>query len=136
MIEFLINSFNEDVLSLEKKLNLNPCSTMKNTSTLILKHSDSLIGFLVWIENDDFAELLNIGVHPNFQRSQFGFKIILEWMSIMDSRAVRKIFCEVRASNTAAIRLYEKVGFKLNRVRRDYYDDPLEDAFEMRYDYE
>jgi tRNA threonylcarbamoyl adenosine modification protein YeaZ/ribosomal-protein-alanine acetyltransferase len=35
---------------------------------------------------------------------------------------------EVRASNVAARRLYEKLGFKVEGIRRDYYQDPREDA--------
>jgi ribosomal-protein-alanine N-acetyltransferase len=38
---------------------------------------------------------------------------------------------EVRASNEAAITLYRKYGFEVNRVRKGYYRDNLEDALEM-----
>jgi ribosomal-protein-alanine N-acetyltransferase len=35
---------------------------------------------------------------------------------------------EVRASNQAARALYEGLGFKVEGVRRDYYQEPREDA--------
>jgi ribosomal-protein-alanine N-acetyltransferase len=35
---------------------------------------------------------------------------------------------EVRASNHAARALYEGLGFKVEGVRRDYYQEPREDA--------
>jgi ribosomal-protein-alanine N-acetyltransferase len=35
---------------------------------------------------------------------------------------------EVRSSNAAARRLYETLGFRVEGVRRDYYQDPREDA--------
>jgi ribosomal-protein-alanine N-acetyltransferase len=35
---------------------------------------------------------------------------------------------EVRSSNTAARALYEGLGFKVEGIRRDYYQDPREDA--------
>ncbi len=35
---------------------------------------------------------------------------------------------EVRRSNTAARQLYERLGFRVEAVRRDYYQDPREDA--------
>jgi tRNA threonylcarbamoyl adenosine modification protein YeaZ/ribosomal-protein-alanine acetyltransferase len=35
---------------------------------------------------------------------------------------------EVRRSNTAALALYEKLDFKVEAVRRDYYQEPREDA--------
>jgi len=38
------------------------------------------------------------------------------------------IFLEVRASNTAARRLYENLGFKEAGCRKGYYTNPNEDA--------
>ena len=38
---------------------------------------------------------------------------------------------EVRASNDAAVHLYEKFGFSVRGVRRRYYEDTGEDAVVM-----
>ncbi len=35
---------------------------------------------------------------------------------------------EVRASNAAALRLYDRLGFYLAATRRNYYSNPVEDA--------
>ena len=35
---------------------------------------------------------------------------------------------EVRSSNEAAIRLYQKNGFVLEGIRKNYYRNPVEDA--------
>jgi ribosomal protein S18 acetylase RimI-like enzyme len=40
-------------------------------------------------------------------------------------------FLEVRISNTPAIKLYEKHGFKTVNIRKKYYSNPTEDAFLM-----
>ena len=37
----------------------------------------------------------------------------------------------MRVSNTAAIRLYERLGFKARGIRRGYYTDNREDAIIM-----
>jgi tRNA threonylcarbamoyl adenosine modification protein YeaZ/ribosomal-protein-alanine acetyltransferase len=49
---------------------------------------------------------------------------------ILDARAAgaRTATLEVRQSNHAARLLYEGLGFKVEGVRRDYYQDPREDA--------
>lgn len=43
---------------------------------------------------------------------------------------------EVRASNTPAIALYEKTGFRQTGRRRDYYDDPKEDGLIMTLEFD
>ena len=47
-------------------------------------------------------------------------------------RGARSALLEVRASNLAARRLYEKHGFVVEGVRRRYYSHPPEDAVLMR----
>jgi ribosomal-protein-alanine N-acetyltransferase len=44
----------------------------------------------------------------------------------------RRAFLEVRASNDAARRLYETVGFTVAHVRRNYYTHPMEDALVLQ----
>lgn len=136
MIQTMKHDWVEDVLDLERELHLQPCANLIHTSTIVCYEEDKLIGFLVWSVHDDFAELLNIGVHPYAQRRHYGQTLLEQWMSMMKSNGIKRLFCEVRSSNSAAINLYKKLGFKLNRVRKDYYDHPQEDAFEMRYDNE
>ena len=42
------------------------------------------------------------------------------------------LLLEVRESNTPARRLYEKIGFRVQGRRKDYYRAPLEDALVIR----
>ena len=39
---------------------------------------------------------------------------------------------EVRVSNAPARSLYERLGFQVIGTRKEYYDDPVEDALVMR----
>ena len=38
---------------------------------------------------------------------------------------------EVRVSNAPAIRLYEKLGFENKGIRKNFYENPIEDAMIM-----
>ena len=42
------------------------------------------------------------------------------------------LFLEVRASNVIAQKLYQNLGFKAYHTRKNYYQDPVEDAILMR----
>ncbi len=44
----------------------------------------------------------------------------------------KSVYLEVRESNLPAINLYKKLGFTEYARRRDYYDNPMEDAIMMR----
>lgn len=47
---------------------------------------------------------------------------------ILEETAVDRATLEVRRSNTAALRLYEGLGFTATAVRQRYYSNPDEDA--------
>jgi ribosomal-protein-alanine N-acetyltransferase len=44
------------------------------------------------------------------------------------AEGARRATLEVRRSNQAALKLYERLGFEVRGVRRNYYDKPAEDA--------
>ena len=46
-------------------------------------------------------------------------------------RYATRVLLEVRKSNASAIRFYEGFGFKVLGERKDYYSNPVEDAFVM-----
>jgi ribosomal-protein-alanine N-acetyltransferase len=54
-------------------------------------------------------------------------------LSAAENAEIESVFLEVRASNAAAIALYEKHGFAAVGRRRGYYDAPVEDAAVMRW---
>ena len=53
---------------------------------------------------------------------------MLNFLKFLRAKSVKAVTLEVRVSNQAAIRMYEKCGFKVEGVRRDFYDKPKEDA--------
>ena len=46
-------------------------------------------------------------------------------------RGINSITLEVRRSNEAAIKLYERMGFEQTAIRKDFYMKPKEDAIIM-----
>jgi ribosomal-protein-alanine acetyltransferase len=86
----------------------------------------AVAGFLVSRPTSpDEREILNIAVAPEFRRTGVASKLI-------GSLTDRTVFLEVRVSNAAARSLYGKLGFDEVGTRRDYYDNPSEDAIVMR----
>ncbi|MEG9686700.1 ribosomal protein S18-alanine N-acetyltransferase [Klebsiella michiganensis] len=81
----------------------------------------------------DEATLFNIAVDPAFQRRGLGRALLERVIDEVEKRGVVTLWLEVRASNVAAIALYESLGFNEATIRRNYYPtvDGREDAIIM-----
>ncbi len=95
-----------------------------------------LVGYSVFNWGAGEAHLLNLCVHPDWQRQGFG-RLLLDH-SIRQARTLgcRVMFLEVRPSNSGAVRLYERRGFEEAGQRPDYYPahEGREDALVLRLD--
>ena len=69
----------------------------------------------------DEATLFNIAVDPAWQRKGLGRQLLEHLICELEKRGVLTLWLEVRASNTAAIALYESLGFNEATIRRNYY---------------
>ncbi|MCI8211902.1 ribosomal-protein-alanine acetyltransferase [Pseudomonas sp. S25] len=69
----------------------------------------------------DEAHLLNITVKPESQGRGLGLRLLEHLMSRAYQLNARECFLELRDSNRAAYRLYERFGFNEIGRRRDYY---------------
>lgn len=78
------------------------------------------------------TEIFNVAVAPGFRRRGFGKLLIEKFIETVREKESEQIFLEVRTSNLPAISLYEKMGFVFFGIRKDYYDDPKENAILMR----
>jgi ribosomal-protein-alanine N-acetyltransferase len=94
----------------------------------------ALLAYAIVMLALDEAHLLNLSVALECQGSGLGWRT-LEWIAqVARGHGARTMLLEVRPSNPAAIRLYERYGFQRIGVRRGYYPaaDGREDAIVMR----
>ena len=96
-----------------------------------------IIAYGVLMISPGEAQILNLSVVPDARREGIGRALLRHFID--DARNVRvdQLFLEVRASNVAAIGLYESEGFAPIARRVSYYpgaatDDAREDAVVMR----
>ncbi|KFC07426.1 ribosomal protein S18p-alanine acetyltransferase [Trabulsiella guamensis ATCC 49490] len=81
----------------------------------------------------DEATLFNIAVDPAYQRRGLGRALLEYLIDALEKRGVVTLWLEVRASNVAAIALYESLGFNEATIRKNYYPtaEGREDAIIM-----
>lgn len=100
--------------------------------------------WLVWQENGevlgyvgsqtvmDETDMMNVAVHPAARRRGIAERLIFALCEELEKRGSHCLTLEVRASNTPAIALYEKLGFLEIGRRKNYYRNPKEDALILR----
>lgn len=84
----------------------------------------------MWIVLDE-AHITNIAVHPSYRERKIGERLVKEMLRKAKESKAERITLEVRVSNIAARKLYEKLGFKDSGIRKGYYSDTGEDAIIM-----
>jgi ribosomal-protein-alanine N-acetyltransferase len=88
---------------------------------LKLEADEQMAGFAITQIVLDEATLFNIAIHPDWQRQGFGRQLLEALIAQLEPRGVFTLWLEVRASNRAAIALYEDLGFNEVTIRRNYY---------------
>jgi ribosomal-protein-alanine N-acetyltransferase len=110
----------------------------KNKEIAILKVAKLdklLVGYVCYWLLFKEVHIMNLAVHNDFRRQGIGEALIRAALKEARGKGGLRATLEVRASNTPAIKLYEKLGFKVTAKRHNYYDIPREDALVMwRYD--
>jgi len=90
-----------------------------------------IIGFAgFWIMADE-AHIISLAVRETHRRQGIGELLLVATIDLAAQLNARIITLEVRASNTAALRLYGKYGFTQEGLRRAYYIDNKEDGILM-----
>ena len=93
---------------------------------------------VVWFSVvQDEAEIIDIRVGERFRRTGIGESLLTQSFEKLRLSKIRSVFLEVRSSNTAALALYEKLGFTMMGRRENYYKTAAgrEDALTMRCDW-
>ncbi len=93
--------------------------------------TDELVGYLIISRYVDAWHVMNVAVAPEYRGRRIATRLLERLFELTAGDGRRGYTLEVRVSNNAAIRLYEKLGFKARGVRGGYYSDNREDALIM-----
>ena len=81
----------------------------------------------------DERDICNVATVPEFRGKGVGRAIVEALIENARETGASVVMLEVRASNKAAITLYEKAGFSLVGKRKNFYSFPREDALLYNY---
>jgi ribosomal-protein-alanine N-acetyltransferase len=80
-----------------------------------------------WLVFDEI-HINNVAMRPAYRAMGIGTGLLHHVLAAAKELGARRATLEVRASNQAARRLYERLGFYVAGTRRNYYTHPVEDA--------
>jgi [ribosomal protein S18]-alanine N-acetyltransferase len=81
----------------------------------------------VWIIFDEL-HINTLAVHPCWRRQGVASLLLTHVLDDAVRLGAEKATLEVRRSNEGARKLYERFGFEVGGVRKEYYRQPVEDA--------
>ena len=98
--------------------------------TLAAFCGDILCGFITGVYLLDTADIYSVAVSAEYREKGVGKRLLEEFFSALPED-VNSVGLEVRESNIPAIKLYEKTGFERVGLRKNFYQDPRENAVLM-----
>lgn len=97
----------------------------------VARHAGRIIAFCnYWLVTTEL-HILAIATHPDFRGKGVGGQVLAHVLGIAHRTGCSLATLEVRRSNSPAIAMYERAGFKTVHVRARYYQDDDEDALVM-----
>lgn len=97
----------------------------------VVELGGQIVGYAgMWLIVDE-AHITNVAIAGAQRGQSLGERLMRTLMASAKEQGALKMTLEVRASNTVAQGLYEKLGFTTSGVRRQYYTDTREDALIM-----
>ena len=130
----------EQIAELEKQCFSDPWSLRSITAELhndlslwIVAEQDGVVAGYVGSQSVlGEADMMNLAVAPGFRRQGIGRELVQALVERLKEKGTHILFLEVRASNEAAIALYDTLGFVQVGRRPNYYVHPKEDALILR----
>ena len=132
----------DEVLSIENSVSLIPWSKnlfieeMQSSFSLCFVIKDDnrperpVMGFICFRNIAEESELLNIGVHSEYQKTGIGKKLMEFYIDFSDRSGIKIFYLEVNSSNRPALHLYHLFSYRPTGVRHKFYQGKY-DAFRM-----
>lgn len=99
---------------------------------LVALDGDCVIGYIGSQRVLEEADIMNLAVAPQRRRCGLGRALLEALLAALSDAGVCTVALEVRVSNTAALELYQTMGFAAVGRRPRYYRHPAEDALILK----
>jgi len=101
--------------------------TQENALTIVAETDGEIAGFITGVFLFDNADIYSIAIAEQYRKKGIGAMLLKSFFDTLPTE-VEAVGLEVRESNSAAISLYEKNGFERVGLRKNFYEQPRENA--------
>lgn len=101
---------------------------------VILEEDGKAVGYACGNALFEDAEIEKVAVVKDCRGKGYGKALVNALLALAQEKGAQRVFLEVRASNAAALALYQGIGFKKTRIRKRYYENG-EDALDMKKEF-
>lgn len=128
----------DKVATMEKQIFSTPWSKQNFAESLTKAYShfyvavlEDVVGYCGIHNLGGDGEITNVAVDETQRGKGIAYEMLSYAMEDAMKKGVEAFTLEVRISNTPAIKLYEKMGFENKGIRKNFYENPTEDAIIM-----
>ena len=100
-------------------------------SYFVTRDADRVVGYLGYWQILEEAHITAVGVEPEYRKKKLAQRMLCYMLDQCTEKNIQWITLEVKASNIAAQKLYEKFNFAVMGRRKNYYQAEKEDALIM-----
>lgn len=111
--------------SIEKEVENN------NSLFCVCEKDGNIVGYAGMYYVCGEGDITNVAITKNYRGKGLGNELLTEMFRIANENNVFEFTLEVRETNIIARNLYEKLGFKVEGVRKNFYDNPVENGIIM-----
>ena len=98
---------------------------------LTWRDKGEILGHCVLFRAADEAEITSLTIRKDKREQGIGTLFLQELLQYIRNDGAKIAFLDVRESNVAAQKLYQKCGFSVLGRRKRFYQKPVEDALGM-----
>jgi len=103
----------------------------ENFRYFVAEDAGEILGYCGFLFVLDEAEIPNVCVKASARQHGVGKQMMKVLLEEAKNLGISMLFLEVRESNTAARTLYRSLGFEEDGIRKNFYEQPVENAVLM-----
>ena len=113
------------------EVDINSYITSEFGMCFVATDESGVVGYILGRKIPPEAEIYRVAVRPDKRQRGIGYRLLSYCMKTEGGHGVETVFLEVRSKNAPAIALYKSYGFTDCGIRKNYYQNPNDDAVIM-----